>query len=91
MDLAPEEEIRAVAYDVLWDAARHAASMDADARECVLVWLAMRSDDEGGFLWVAGQLGRRPSVIAAALQSIVAASGPKRQAVRLRLKRGGVV
>lgn len=76
---------RSEALHQLWAVLERAT--DTMQRTSVLDWLAARSEDEGGFLWLAGQLGCRPSVIETMIRATVEAPAKQRNFLRWRLRR----
>lgn len=55
----------------------------------VIGWIEARSDDEGGFLWLAGTLGYRPSKMEQMLRSTLTAAPRRRQAIQRKLRVDG--
>jgi len=51
----------------------------------LLAWLDAREEDEGGFLWLAGMLGYRPSMLDAIIRSTIESNSRRRQAIERRL------
>jgi hypothetical protein len=64
---------------MLVDAAAHATDTTMAIR--LIAWIEARSDDEFGFLWLAGQLGYRPSQLDAILRNAMTASRRRRQSI----------
>jgi hypothetical protein len=56
-----------------------------NAPTAIEAWLAHRSEDPGGFLWLAGQLGLRPSILDDTIRSIAMAPLPRRRFLKWRL------
>ncbi len=51
----------------------------------LLAWMDARSEDEGGFLWLAGALGYRPSQLDAMIRSTLNANPRRRQSIERRM------
>jgi hypothetical protein len=54
----------------------------------VEAWIDVRSEDEGGFLWLVAALGVRPTAIESALRDMIAAPPRERHRLRQRLVKG---
>lgn len=53
----------------------------------LIAWIEARGDDEGGFLWLAAELGYQPGWLAETLLSTLAAPPRRRQAIERKLIR----
>lgn len=81
----PLDAPRSQALAALWAILDRA--VDDGEHAAISEWLSARSDAAGGFLWLAGQLGCRPSAIEATIRATMAAPAPRRNYLRSRLKK----
>jgi hypothetical protein len=54
----------------------------------LIAWIDTRSEEPGGFAWLAGVLGYRPNELATMLRETLTAAPRRRQAIRKKLARG---
>lgn len=52
-------------------------------------WIDMRSEEEGGFLWLAAALGMQPKTIEKGLRLLIGASPLTRSRLRQKLLKNG--
>lgn len=81
LDLDP----RTASLPILWHLLEWLVD-NAEGHSTVLAWISDRSDDEGGFLWLMGQLGCRPRVMESAIRIIVSTPAQHRSGFRERLR-----
>jgi hypothetical protein len=80
----PTSSDRPEAVRLLCDMVALAAEAQGTTAELRLIaWIEARGDDEGGFVWLAGVLGYRPSALEDMLRSTLTAT-PRRQQSILR-------
>lgn len=75
---ADREEALRLLYSLI-DAAATATNTTMLIR--LTAWIEARDDDEGGFLWLAGQLGFRPTHLASIIYTTMGAPKRRRQAI----------
>lgn len=77
---------RESALRLLCDMVELAIAAEGTTSELRLIaWLDARGESEGGFLWLAGALGYRPTQLDAMLRPIITAAPRRRQAIARRL------
>lgn len=75
---------RSAAVKLLWIVVTRATNPAEGAD--VEAWLEARSEDEGGFLWLVGQLSARPHVIEQRIRDVMVLSPRDRGSMRQRLR-----
>jgi len=55
----------------------------------LIAWIEARDENEGGFLWLAAELGYRPGWLAETLLATLDAPPRRRQAIERKLLRNG--
>lgn len=75
---------RSAAVKLLWIVVTRATN-PAEGND-VEAWLEARSEDEGGFLWLAAHLNTRPRVIEQRIRDVMVLSPRDRGSMRQRLR-----
>ena len=76
---------REAALPILWFLLERFVD-NAVGHSAILAWMADRGEDEGGFLWLMGQLGCRPNVVESAIRIIISTPAQHRTGFRVRLQ-----
>jgi hypothetical protein len=66
-----------------------AVAMGTTAVIRLTAWMEARSDNEGGFLWLAGMLGYRPAKMEQMIRDTVYAAPRRRQSITRKLRAHG--
>lgn len=75
---------RSAAMELLWSMLERTANVAEHAD--IEAWIDARGEDEGGFLWLVGQLSCRPTWIAAQLRSLMTSGPRERSFLRQRVR-----
>lgn len=75
---------RTAAMELLWSVLERTANVAEHAD--IEAWIDARGEDEGGFLWLIGQLSCRPLQIEAQLRGLMAAGPRERSFLRQRVR-----